>query len=826
MHERSFCETEVQKDPGFWAKVKELFQKLVDQIRRKLEQLAKKDLVVKAAMEAKIYDVQAAVNLLEGAMKVAQEQADAGTTEASETENKKTAGEAVRNPGSEVQEKFSRSISLTDVSFLKNNTTDKKSISEFTQAEINATKLWAYKYYQQMGVKSPFFRAWMDWRAYDQQDVDVADQKGATRGKTLNKDTGWNINISGKVFDETLRHNNNPAVEARPYLPYLTDIVSKAVLLDTKALGRSKKDNSLFMHSFYAVSDIGNGRELLKLYVEEMYDPGAKDDNFRTYKLLNIERQQFGGMGSQNSVSPAMQTAAVNNVADLYALVKQKDKEYKSGRQVNPIFLDEKGKPKIFYHGTDEDFTAFDITKSRSWDGAPDYDLPGFYFSESPEISGDYGEGVHAYYLTAEKIWRTSKDGDLKSLQKKYGTYRAAYDELIRQGYDCVYVDDPGVAESERDYIILKPENIKSAETGTDRANIGTFSRYSGDTKFSRVLGAGAAESDEFFNKSETTSFQLKKKDEYTEEKQKQIQEYLDAVDNDFINFYYDAIQETSKKRSEWMHRDFGAMPTKVLEKIKVLVGFDVSDFVITINGEASKHIEKRHGPKGKHDHTMEMVEDIGRMNYVLTHADNVNYTISSSGKQVTDSQYRNRDNEESKVLNVSKQIDGMYYVVIVVPDSNAKRIRVKSAYLSKKEDGNQEPNANASLATPEANLDISSNFSLTQEEEESQEKNSRILGSDAAEYAEDVKVGNSLNRARIDLLEEMAKDIGVYDEDFAELTAGQARSLARKYNLSGNETHVKEIAAKLLEIRRAGRVLGSKTPISFREARFPCCNF
>ena len=44
-------------------------------------------------------------------------------------------------------------------------------------------------------------------------------------------------------------------------------------------------------------------------------------------------------MGSQNSVSPAMQTAAVNNVADLYALVKQKDKEYKPGRQVNPIFL-------------------------------------------------------------------------------------------------------------------------------------------------------------------------------------------------------------------------------------------------------------------------------------------------------------------------------------------------------------------------------------------------------------------------------------------------------------------------------------------------------
>lgn len=148
-----------------------------------------------------------------------------------------------------------------------------------------------------------------------------------------------------------------------------------------------------------------------------MYDPGAKEDNFRAYKLLNIEKKQSGVMGSQKPVSPTTQTTSVKNIADLYALVKQKDSEFKPDRAVDPIFLNDDGTPKVFYHGTDEDFTAFDITKSRSWDGTPDYDLPGFYFTESAEISGDYGEGVHAYYLTAEKIWRTSKDGDLKSLQ-------------------------------------------------------------------------------------------------------------------------------------------------------------------------------------------------------------------------------------------------------------------------------------------------------------------------------------------------------------------------------------------------------------------------
>ena len=76
----------------------------------------------------------------------------------------------------------------------------------------------------------------------------------------------------------------------------------------------------------------------------------------------------------------------------------------------------------------------------------------------------------------------------------------------------------------------------------------------------------------------------------------------------------------------------------------------------------------------------------------------------------------------------------------------------------------------------------------------------SRVLGAEAAEYAERVKVGNPLNRAQIDLLQETAEDMGAFDE--GELSVQLSVSLARRYNLSGNETQVKEIARRLREIR------------------------
>lgn len=58
-------------------------------------------------------------------------------------------------------------------------------------------------------------------------------------------------------------------------LPFIYDIVKNAVLLDSFGLKNGKSPDSLLMLSLYAVADVGNGQEVVKLLVEEMNDPGS-----------------------------------------------------------------------------------------------------------------------------------------------------------------------------------------------------------------------------------------------------------------------------------------------------------------------------------------------------------------------------------------------------------------------------------------------------------------------------------------------------------------------------------------------------------------------
>ena len=66
----------------------------------------------------------------------------------------------------------------------------RKSVNAFSSADIKATERFAKQYWKEMGVKSPFFRAWFgDWRANDQTLVQVATKQGDTRG--VQKNTGY-----------------------------------------------------------------------------------------------------------------------------------------------------------------------------------------------------------------------------------------------------------------------------------------------------------------------------------------------------------------------------------------------------------------------------------------------------------------------------------------------------------------------------------------------------------------------------------------------------------------------------------------------------------
>lgn len=218
-----------------------------------------------------------------------------------------------------------------------------KSVNQFTSEDIRRTNRYAQQYWKEMGAKSPFFRAWFgDWRAADQTQVLVAKEENGERGAQRNTDTGWDINISRKVFDEAEQKRARSVQSGKMYLPYIRDIVKKAVLLDTRTLkeGRAKSNNSLLMHSLYAVADNGSGPVLLKLYVEEMNNPNSASTGKRAYELQNIEYQQPGVKGSGVTPSLITQAADIRTIADLYAAVKDQDRKFSARPGCGPSPLE------------------------------------------------------------------------------------------------------------------------------------------------------------------------------------------------------------------------------------------------------------------------------------------------------------------------------------------------------------------------------------------------------------------------------------------------------------------------------------------------------
>ena len=230
----------------------------------------------------------------------------------------------------------------------------RKSVNDFTSADIEKTEAFARKYYNEMGNKSPFFRAWFgDWRENDTTPLKIADKKDSSRGITKNIDTGWDINVSGKVFNETKGHKAPNNQHALPYLNYINSIVENAVLLDSYTIPeeKTKSNQSAMMHSLYAIADMGNGRELLKLYVEEINDVNSDGTIKRAYQLQNINKVPLrSNEFRENPLAPSTQRNDIM-ISQLFALVKSLDKNFQP-RESSKV-VNEDGTPKIVYHGTD-----------------------------------------------------------------------------------------------------------------------------------------------------------------------------------------------------------------------------------------------------------------------------------------------------------------------------------------------------------------------------------------------------------------------------------------------------------------------------------------
>lgn len=229
------------------------------------------------------------------------------------------------------------------------------------------------------------------------------------------------------------------------------------------------------------------------------------------------------------------------------------------------------------------------------------------------------------------------------------------------------------------------------------------------------------------------------------------IKEYISSADKsveDFINAF-----NTNKRFAR--HKISNVTENQVAD-IKRLIGIDVSGYTNSINTNAIRHIEKRHGKNGIADSSMSNILDIARIGYVLENYDNVE--IAKKGMdEVNSSEFRNAKNEPAPMIVFSKRINGTYYVAQAIPDSEYKKLWVVSAYINKKEAGTQALNpenktpVGKSLVSSASNINVPQNGSdvntnISENTQNDTEKYS--IETESADKTEDFdKIADLVNR-------------------------------------------------------------------------------
>ena len=377
---------------------------------------------------------------------------------------------------------YNKPISKVDVDLIHDiaTKTPEISINKFTRENIEATQKWAYKFNQELGAKSPFFRAWFgEWRAkqkstfVDVQEMERREGKNP-RGSYVNNDTGWTINSSSIGYDETNSHSGKDKKSVIA-MQNIDKIIQNAILLDTEISnpGRGKKSiYTAFMHKFYAPISIDGKQYIAKMAVDESYMPGQKDTNKKFYHVRAIEIETAPSVGIGKSHTPIMEsTVSKYSIADLYEFVKGYDKDFTPAREISEHLLNEDGTPKVFYHGTRENFTTFELQDKPKFGRALG---DGFYFTSSYDKAFKFANGLFSkgqdrggiimpVYLQMENPYIIQPDADRRNWIKEYNA--GNYDGIIDLKNDTYYVEGK--------------TQIKSAKN-----NIGTFSKYEGDINY------------------------------------------------------------------------------------------------------------------------------------------------------------------------------------------------------------------------------------------------------------------------------------------------------------------------------------------------------
>ena len=216
-------------------------------------------------------------------------------------------------------------------------------------------------------------------------------------------------------------------------------------------------------------------------WVDTFLKPALEEEKKKRVGIFYFDKEKAKRYSAGSKNPGGIPSGVVHTIHDEWSPVKGEFKKQTETLQFKEWFgkskvVDEEGKPLVVYHGTDSDFTVFNMDKTRS-----DMDIRGAFFSPYEDEFIGYGKNVRAFYLsiqkpaTAEQAYKA-----LRMFQGEKDAGTKARDYLIKQGYD-------GVIDEGYEYIAFYPEQVKSAAD-----NIGTFDPENPDIRFSIIGEEGA----------------------------------------------------------------------------------------------------------------------------------------------------------------------------------------------------------------------------------------------------------------------------------------------------------------------------------------------
>lgn len=173
----------------------------------------------------------------------------------------------------------------------------------------------------------------------------------------------------------------------------------------------------------------------------------------------------------------------------------------------------------------------------------------------------------------------------------------------------------------------------------------------------------------------------------HTAAEQKTIEEYQSAVDDDLVRFIENSMANRGSNNGRYpLH----PVSERAAEDIKKLTGVDTTGFQTVLEQRIAEHIVNRHGEKGEADQSMQDINDIARMQYVI---DNYDFMELSGKSRAYTTNKENGKPGQADTVRYVKKVNGTYYVVEAIPNTKAKTTFVVSAYMARNnEAGNQLP--------------------------------------------------------------------------------------------------------------------------------------